>query len=338
MQLVVAIKNDSSGLYTLEGAFAITIFASLFMMLLSLIAVMRVEMVVQYAINETAMQLSQYSYVGESIKEQSPELQLCVDAGKSDLCKLLIKKNFHRNDIDIWLKRQGVCEGYEGFNFSGSRLLDGNGDISIVAIYKLKLSAFGNSSKTLTICQKAQTAAWLCAADRKALDEDESIENIWQKNSFVRGKYFVRKVKAESPDASVKSGQGIDLYFKKGRVIAEVYSMHVFMPSYSSISPDVTEKDYSPSSYKADDEAICKQIIEYSEKFDFDIDKTQRLIDMEDGSLANFGRLNEKQLILIVPKEAEGIESFNNSFKKVSSKIKNEKDMTLVIRYCEEAF
>ena len=55
-------------MYTVEGAFTIIIFTVLIMMLLSIINIVETEVEVQSAINQTAMQLSQYSYaVGNEI-------------------------------------------------------------------------------------------------------------------------------------------------------------------------------------------------------------------------------------------------------------------------------
>ena len=65
---------SSEGLYTVEGAFTIVIFTVLIMMLLSMMTVVQTEMEVQNALDQVAMELSEYSYlVGDEVEVSSEE-------------------------------------------------------------------------------------------------------------------------------------------------------------------------------------------------------------------------------------------------------------------------
>ena len=71
------VLSRNKGMYTVEGAFTIVIFTVLIMMLLSIITIMETEVEIQSAINQTAMQLSQYSYaVGNEIDVENNETTL----------------------------------------------------------------------------------------------------------------------------------------------------------------------------------------------------------------------------------------------------------------------
>lgn len=363
-------KED--GMYTLEAAFAITIFTSLFMILLSLISVIRVETVVQNAINQTAMQISQYSYAVVSVNDALQGAGVSLDfaetkdsdsddeskipasvyailkdaerealgyAGGAILCKAITQNNFSFDDYDAWLENQGITGGYDGLSFVTSNVLGDGERVTVSVIYKLKVNTFGLFEKYITVHQRAQTRAWLPpdAGEIFDLDDDENDTSIWNETAFIRGKYFVEKLKKAEPYAAVKSGCGIDLYYKSERIIAEIFSMNVFSGSYSECNTKNESDVKDISMYSPNEEYISKQLKAYARDFNFDILKTERLIEMEDGSLGNFGRLNEKKMILIVPLETAQSRSFTECFDNVSEELLKEYGVTLVVKYMEEA-
>ncbi len=367
------IKKEE-GLYTLEGALAITIFTSLFMILLSLISIIRVETVVQSAINQTAMQLSQYSYAVISVNDALEGAGVSLDnfinekedtdgieedeisagiysilkatqretisyTAGSILCKSITKGNFSVSNCDEWLEAQGVSGGYDGLNFATSNVLGDGDSINVVVIYKVKVNTFGLYDKQITVCQRAQTRAWLPPDADEIFDitEDGEKTSIWHETAFVRGKYFVEKLKNAEPNAAVEPGYGVDLYYKSDRVIAEIFSMNVFSASYSRCSVENENGVRDVSAYTADSEYILKQLKSYARDFNLDILKTERIIEMADGSLGNFGRLNEKRLILIVPLEAAQNLSFKECFNGAAEELSEEYGVTLDVRYMEEA-
>lgn len=113
--------------------------------------------------------------------------------------------------------------------------------------------------------------------------------------------------------------------------------MNVFSGSYSECNTKNESDVKDISMYSPNEEYISKQLKAYARDFNFDILKTERLIEMEDGSLGNFGRLNEKKMILIVPLETAQSRSFTECFDNVSEELLKEYGVTLVVKYMEEA-
>ena len=320
------IKKEE-GIYTIEASLCITIFIALFVILLSAISLIRVETIVQTAINQTAMQIAQYSYL------KNPE-EFFSDAKGGALCSMLTKKNLSKQS-DIL--KYGVIGGEDGLDFKLSKVLVDGKTVDVVVIYSAKLDKFGITDKTISVCQSARTVAWLPPEKGELCDlEGDSKYSIWNEDNFVRGSYFVNLFKEKYRDAAVKSGQGIDLYFKSERKIVEVCSMNLFSPTYASFDSEDETQIKNASLYSANKEGIEKRIGKHIFKFQRDIRKTQRLIEMEDGSLGNFGRLNEKKLIVVVPVEAKKNKSFLDALDDIS-KSYLEKGYVIDFKYMEEA-
>lgn len=336
------VTQRSNGLYTVEGALTIVIFTALIMMLLSIITIIETEVEIQSAINQTAMQLSQYSYaVGNEIdldtNEETTLKGILQNAKReaagftvgSALCELVVKDRIDEKALSQ------VDGGFGGINFSVSNILGDGKTITIVAIYKINVNTFGLVDKSLNICQKAQTAAWLpYYAESLASPELSQGGNgsIWNETNFTRGQYFVGEEKDRSREASVKSGQGIDLYYKESGKVVEVYSLNVFDSSYSYNTGDLSNaSDYSPN-----EESIEKRINRYVREYKKDISECGNSITMESGAEEKFYP-KEKELIIIVPKEAEGQKSFDSVFKNLKNEIKNKSDIDLKIIYSEDA-
>lgn len=58
-----ASASSDRGSYSVEGALALTVFTACLMALISILTVIKTEAEVNDAVHETAMELSQYSYV-----------------------------------------------------------------------------------------------------------------------------------------------------------------------------------------------------------------------------------------------------------------------------------
>ena len=114
---------SSEGLYTVEGAFTIVIFTVLIMMLLSMMTVVQTEMEVQNALDQVAMELSEYSYlVGDEV-EVSSEETTTFKTILQDVKRELLSNTLGAKACDIMIKdllddrklRQ-VVDGIEGTN------------------------------------------------------------------------------------------------------------------------------------------------------------------------------------------------------------------------------
>lgn len=334
--------EKDNGLYTVEGSITIVIFTALIMMLLSIITIMETEASIQNAINQTAMQLSEYSYAvgGEidittseettlkEIIQSATREALGFTAGKA-LCETLTKNRINENSISQ------IEGGFSGIDFSKSNILGDGKTITVVAIYEIKVNTFGLVDKRLNICQEAQTAAWLpYYADLLASSEltQGGSGSIWNETNFTRGQYFVREEKGVSPSNAVKSGQGIDLYYEDSGKVMEVYSLNIFSGSYSENDGDYKNaSDYLPNS-----ESIKKQIEKYTKEYQKDILGCGKTIIMEDGREEQFFP-TEKDLILILPNEAKGQKSFVELFDEIKRETKSESGINLKIIYSEDA-
>lgn len=342
---VFLLNKQNDGSYTVEGAFTIVIFTALFMMLLSLITLVRLETVIQSALNETAMEVSQYSYGvlkaksrqdGQSsdlkahlfeILESENRLFTGSYAGTA-ICRELFLKNIDVNDVDAWLKHQGVAGGTKGLSFESSSVLGSGSNISAVVTYTVNVNTYGLFDKKLYVRQCANTRAWLPTGISDLLRGRQADANsVWSKDPLIRGRYFVAKIKEENKERAVLSGQGVDLYSKSERKATEVFSLNPFCASYSS-----------PSLSEFNEENINKQLISYAEKLDSDLARAQRLFEMEDGSMSNYGVLDTKEILLIVPNEAEDMPNFSSVMKGVSQTLRSEYNITLTVQYREEAF
>lgn len=336
------ITQKNEGLYTVEGALTIVIFTALIMMLLSIIMIIETEVEVQSAINQTALQLSQYSYaVGNEVDITTSEettLKGIIQNAKreavgftmgSALCEMLI-----RDRVDEKAVSQ-IDGGFFGIDFSFSNILGDGKTITIIAIYKINVNTFGLVDKTLNICQKAQTVAWLpYYADTLASPDLAQGGNcsIWNETNFARGQYFVSEEKEKSRECSVEPGQGIDLYYKSSGKVVEVYSLNVFDSSYSYNDGDLSKaSDYSPN-----EESIKKQINRYVKEYKKDISDCGSSITMESGAEEKFSP-KEKELIIIVPSEAKGQEAFESVFDNLKSEIKSKSGIDLKIVFSEDA-
>lgn len=310
--------SSNEGLYTVEGALTITVFTALFMVLMSVMSIIQTKSFIQEALNETAMELSQYaySYISDSDLSETVSISACRLGVNSKLTK-------NRDDADEWLKNNGVIGGLSSIDFSGSRLLESDKYIDIEARYCLKINAFGLLNKTIQISQRAKTTAWL-PYDYGGQTDSDSRGSIWFESPLVRGKYFVRLIKDEQLRYAVAGGQGIDLYDESSGLVSVIYSMNLFASSYS-------ESDFVPLR-----ENIISQIEEYAIDLEEFIEKLTGTMSMEDGSVVPVKDSLKKQMILIVPEEAQG-SIYDTVLNSAASVINGTCDIDLTVRYIERA-
>lgn len=301
-----------------------TIFTALFIMLISIISIISTEVEIQSAMNEAALEISQSSYVA-----YGKLLSSDAEMSGPELAKKAVQEHFHKENIDDWLCSRGVEGGYTGLDFHASEILANGKDIQIAVVYKLKVNAFGISEKELTICQRAATAAWLpYSVDRDSV-------SIWKMDALKRGQYFVNLVKKEHLGEAVKAGQGIDLYYKQERRLVEIFSMNVFLASYSSCPSAETDH---PEKYVPNEKNISDRLLKYAAQMNDDIEKAERLLTMADGRMENYKTIKSKQLLIILPTEAQNSAAFHRCFSNIANTIYSEYGIELVLDYREEAF
>lgn len=299
------ITTNENGSYTLEATLALFAFTAAMLTIFSIFSVLRIEAEVAEALNETAVEISQVSYVKEvSVKEAS----------------VMFAENVDRSSD--WFKKQGVNKGLSGIDFTGSHMPESDKDICLDAHYEIKLQTFGLMNRTISINQRAKTKA-LCSAkslaERLGLNANEKHTSIWQESNFFRGKYFVSGIKNANGDYAVKSGQGIDLYNPVNGTVIECYSLNIFSKTYR------------------DTEAFLKEIESCAKDFKKDLSELGNTIEMEHGEPLKVGPVKEKIMILIVPEEAAKDEEALSKIESAAGLLKNKYGIVLDVRFLEKA-
>ena len=335
--------SSDRGSYSVEGALSLTVFTACLMALISILTIIKTEAEVGDALRETAMELSQYSYVWgrtEYLKdyagEKLPKLaELMGDPeGTSDLsltgpavAKLLTKQNFPRDDVDEWLKKQGVRGGYEGLDFLDTQVLMDGKTIEVAVTYDLDVQTFGLFQKTLH--QRAAAVTYGLLPTDSALKEARKrpVEStIWQENNFVRGRYFANEVRSgKQYGVPVRPGQGIDLYDAATGTYAEVYSINVFLPTYATAS-------YAPRV-----DSIEKALFGYASDLRKDISGLGQEIVLADGSSAKPVKAERKILILIVPEEVKQYDAMEGALEGTANAIREKHGISVDLRYEQKA-
>lgn len=358
MRVSVCSEDRTRGSYTVEGALALTVFTICLMALLSILNVIKVEAEVEDALSETAMELSQYSYVmgrTEYLKDAADEhlpalkklLSLDGEKGFSDLAltgpavaKLLVRENFARDNVDEWLKSQGVRGGYEGLDFRDTQILMDGKTITVAVTYDLDIQTYGLFSKTLHQRLAAVTYGLLPTdAALKAGHVKPAESTIWQESNFVRGKYFANELRdAGQYGAPVKPGQGIDLYDRATGTYMEVNSLNVFLPTYSSLETTTDRSAFADAaSYVPRVDEIEKALFGYTKGLTKDISKLGGEVVMADGSSVEAVPAKRKVLVLILPEETPQNKAVSAVLQKAAGEAKARHGVDVELRYEQKA-
>jgi len=315
-----SINND--GYYTVEGAFAITTFVALFLMFISIIRIMIFELTVQRALDKTAMSISQFAYYSENVNQLSTKLASSELAGAA-LCETLFVNNLEVDNASEWLEGHGVKNGILGLNFLDSEIDFQSAKINAAVSYNLEVNAFGVVKKSILITQQAHTSLWNPNGNRNMWSAENT--SIWQMKPTERGKIFVERIKKSFGGEAVASGQGIDLYFRDQNALAEIHSLNIYDKTYSN-----------DGAVNLDN--LSKLLNQYAVEMQINVDRSKKVLDMEDGSVATFPQDVEKRLIIVMPKEAENNALYKDAINNISGQIKTDMDIKIVVEYLEEAF
>lgn len=361
----MTVSGRSEGSYSIEGALALTIFTICLMALLSLLNVIKVEAEIHDAVHETAMELSQYSYVlgrTEYLKDVAEDhvsglkkLLSTEDGDYSDLAltgpavaKLLTRQNFARDNVDEWLTGQGIARGYEGLDFRDTQVLLDGKTIIVAVTYDLEIETYGLFDKVLHQRTAAATYGLLPTDSAlKAMRARPQETSVWQETNFVRGRYFANEVRdAAQYGKAVKPGQGIDLFDAASGSYTEVESLNVFLPTYSALRNTGSDGDTGsggtasfadPTSYVPNTDRIEKALFGYAKGLDQDISKLGKEVVLADESVVGTVPAEKKILILIVPEETARNEAILEVLKTTAAAAKTKYGVTVELRYEQKA-
>ena len=306
---------------SIEAALSISIYLIVMISWLFLFRLMRMEGMMQHALNQTALLLSDQltylsavgekadqaiGYLEEKIKSpQSVAEAALVRAGRelSDMYLSSLLRSFVSDGVSSeQLERGGIEQGGNGIDWH----VDLDWDESFLRLsidYRLKpfgiLAPFG----TIPVHQSASTGLWklpgtqLPGLGKTGTDEAESeaAASIWQKGAWERGRFFA-EWRRKSMGGGVQPGHGIDRW-QDPDMVEEVFSVQVFSDSYARGSGN------DAMNYRIDETAMEKRMTSYCQKIKRDVDKRPQIV-LFNGRVISVPPHCAMQVCLILPEEA----------------------------------
>lgn len=350
--------KDEKGLLSIEAGLVFILFFMGYIFINSLVLSSYTESNTQKAITSLALDLSNYSIILEkasltSYFEKGEDTSIFDDLSEfsdeqlskekidsasiyndlKDLCskklsdrgkafvynktfRKLIKNYFKNEDYLLDKKIEG---GYEGLDFSKSRILD-EGDFEIILNYTINNTFMNLFKSDRKIIQKAMVSTNI---ELKSINSDDDSTSIWDEDNFTRGRYFADYIRKNTNSYQLKLGQGIDLYSQEDNKLSQFHSINIFNKSYSEkVGED----------YEIDTDNLQKEVKEKMDLMNENIDKLDGTLTLSDGQIRKFPKDINKELLLVMPKEAEEYQQIHQIAKNLSSE-----DMTIKILFLEEA-
>lgn len=256
------LKNERGSL-VLDAALIIPLIIFIFYFMLSAILTIQHEIVMRYALDQTAKELSlliplaegvytelDHSIIDETINKIVPESSNEFKQSVGDLASSIFLQKFLQNQIDKWLN-DGADRLFIRIPPDRRQIiLDTVSDHSIQMKIKYHVKTPWNETEKLAV---TYIPVWT-KYDSKYRQEDPSKEqadeaedNIWSEHNFVRGKYFREQFKANLP-----FNYPTICRFQAGEVLA-VRSLDLTAPSYSSgeqVSQQIEQEITNLSKFK----------------------------------------------------------------------------------------
>lgn len=214
--------NSNKGSVTMEASIVLSIFICVAISIAFFIKLVYTHEIMQHALNQTANEMSQLSYLYHvsGIKDIEEEIfqNLDEEIGKiyvipenlrdmlhsvikgmyeddfNRLCSILTKIYMEKYFIDVdnktedpdkKIKRLNINDGMSGLDMSMSSFFEDDiNDIDIVVRYKIDIPVPIKIFPALHIVQRATVKAWLFGDE--IIDNNE--EDIWSLDNFTRGK------------------------------------------------------------------------------------------------------------------------------------------------------
>lgn len=219
-------------------------------------------------------------------------------------------KNYFRDEK--YLLDKNIVDGYEGLDFSKSRILD-KGEFEINLTYKIHFPFILPINISRNIKQQALISTNIESSGIEFLEEDDNSKSIWQEDNFTRGRYFAKHIRKDTKDLLLKLGQGVDLYSRESNKLTQFHSINVFSSFYSD------EKD---KNYKIKIDVIDNEIKSKIRLLEKNIEKLKNSIVLSDGQIIKINKNINKELLIIMPKEAKKYPQINKLIKSGNSDIK----------------
>jgi hypothetical protein len=198
-------STKNKGSITIESSIALSIFICVTLSLAFFIKIVYTHEIVQHALNQTANEISQLSYlylvkeaigieekIFENLDEEIKDIyeddfdRLCLN-----LAKIYMAKYFTDNEIkdsSKKLKGLNIIDGLDGLDMSMSSFLSGDKkDIDIVVMYEMDMPVPIKVLPALNFIQRATVKAWFFGdEDINKIQDDK--EDVWSLDNFTRGR------------------------------------------------------------------------------------------------------------------------------------------------------
>lgn len=247
------------------------------------------------------------------------------------ICRILIPKYITTDrDPNTFLKSLGVVEGIDGINFGMSSILRDQRTVTIVAVYRLKIT-LGPISKQIVVKQTASTAAWVKGT---SLKEAAKKASKWELPDTQRGKEFVSELSEKGDYIAINNGKGIDLYDSKTNTFISIHSINVFASTYSQLTGDESD----PNGYDLNYSSVKSKIKSYSTDLMNDMDKVGD--SMQSGSnTIPVPQDKDKNgtVIIIIPEEAKNNPDMQTALAQIAQEIAEETGITVSFEYQDNA-
>lgn len=230
---------NTKGSITVEAAVLLPVFIAAILTFVFIIKVYYTHEIVQQALASACEEMSLYSllYYETNADELISGLEKFTDSQKNDnsaddvvdtniatlikqfgkgtsdyiraqvvlvpVSKALVKKNLevsYYDSVDARLKLLNLKEGFEGIDFSKSRLLADEKSIDLIVKYKMSFPFLTQFMPEIQITQMASSYVWAGEDGIKKSEETETEETgIWNMSNMSRGKEIRKRQGANLP-------------------------------------------------------------------------------------------------------------------------------------------
>ena len=220
----IAKIQNCRGSITVEAAILLPIFIAAIMTFVFIIKVYYIHEIVQQAITSACEEMSLYSllYYETNADELISSLEKFTSSQNADsvsgntwiapiveqfgkdasdyvraqmalvpISKILVKKNLevsYFDNVDKRLRLLNLKDGFEGIDFSNSRILADDKSIDIIISYKMSFPFLKEFIPEINITQMASSYVWAGEAGVKYAEEEAEATCVWNMSNINRGK------------------------------------------------------------------------------------------------------------------------------------------------------
>ncbi len=220
----IAKMQNCRGSITVEAAILIPIFIAAIMTFVFIIKVYYVHEIVQQAITSACEEMSLYSllYYETNVDELISSLEKFTSSQEADnalgntwiapiieqlgkdasdyvraqvvlvpISKILVKKNLevsYFDNVDNRLRLLNLKDGFEGIDFSSSRMLADDKSIDIIICYEMSFPFLKEFIPKIRITQMASSYVWAGEAGIKNAAEEAEATCVWNMSNINRGR------------------------------------------------------------------------------------------------------------------------------------------------------